>query len=130
MSQTPSKLHLHDRLKKHTYEHALITTYNFSAQFFEDYALENFKSLQDNGNISVLLDDGEYQDLLQSAVENPDSFPKLANIRYLLHPIRVPGVFSSQGFSFREQKARPPAHRQRQFYPRRPRLQCRVGGGL
>ncbi|MEI9962716.1 MAG: phospholipase D family protein [Limisphaerales bacterium] len=93
MSQNPSRLHLHDRLKKHAFEHALITTYNFGGQFFEDYALENFKSLQDNGNISVLLDHGQYQDLLQAATENPDMFPKLANIRYLLHPIRVPGVF-------------------------------------
>ena len=58
MSQISPKLDLHGRLKKHAFEHALITTYNFGARFFEDYALENFKSLQDNGNISVLLDEG------------------------------------------------------------------------
>jgi len=93
MSQQPTKLDLHGRLKKHAFEHALITTYNFGARFFEDYALENFKSLQDNGNISVLLDEGEYQDLLKAAGENAESFPKLANLHYLLHPVRVPGVF-------------------------------------
>ena len=98
MSRQPSKLHLHDRLKKHAFEHALITTYNFGSRFFEDYALENFKSLQDNGNISVLLDEGEYQDLLKAAGENSESFPKLANLRYLLHPIRVPGVFHPKLF--------------------------------
>jgi hypothetical protein len=98
MSQQPSKLDLHGRLKKHAFEHALITTYSFGARFFEDYALETFKSLQDNGNISVLLDDGEYQDLLKAAGENAESFPKLANLRYLLHPIRVPGVFHPKVF--------------------------------
>lgn len=98
MSQQPAKLHLHERLKKHAFEHALISTYNFGSRFFEDYALENFKSLQDNGNISVLLDEGEYQDLLKAAGENAESFPKLANLRYLLHPIRVPGVFHPKVF--------------------------------
>jgi hypothetical protein len=98
MSQQPLKLDLHGRLKKHAFEHALITTYNFGSRFFEDYALENFKSLQDNGNVSVLLDEGEYQDLLKAAGENAESFPKQANLRYLLHPIRVPGVFHPKVF--------------------------------
>jgi hypothetical protein len=98
MSQLTPKLDLHGRLKKHAFEHALITTYNFGARFFEDYALENFKSLQDNGNVSLLLDEGEYQDLLKAAAENSESFPRLANIRYLLHPVRVPGVFHPKVF--------------------------------
>jgi hypothetical protein len=100
MSKKLQKLNLHDRLKKHAFEHAFLTTYNFGARFFEDYALENFKSLQDNGNVSVLLDEGEYQDLLKSAVEESESFPKHANLRYLLHPIRVPGVFHPKIFLF------------------------------
>ena len=100
MSKKLQKLNLHERLKKHAFEHAFLTTYNFGARFFEDYALENFKSLQDNGNVSVLLDDGEYQDLLKAAVEAPESFPKHANLRYLLHPIRVPGVFHPKVFLF------------------------------
>jgi len=100
MIRQPPKLDLHGRLKKHAFEHALITTYNFGSRFFEDYALENFKSLQENGNISVLLDDGEYQDLLKAAGENVECFPKQANLRYLLHPIRVPGVFHPKVFLF------------------------------
>lgn len=100
MSQQPPKLDLHGRLKKHAFEHALITTYNFGSRFFEDYALENFKCLQDNGNVSVLLDEGEYQDLLKAAEENAESFPKQANLRYLLHPIRVPGCFHPKVFLF------------------------------
>lgn len=100
MSQLPPKLNLHVRLKKHAFEHALITTYNFGARFFEDYALDNFKALQDNGNISVLLDEGEYQDLLKAAGENAESFPKQANLRYLLHSIRVPGCFHPKVFLF------------------------------
>jgi HKD family nuclease len=98
MSQLLRKLDLHGRLKKHAFEHALIATYNFSARFFEDYVLENFKGLQDNGNISVFLDEGEYQDLLKAAAENVESFPKQANLRYLLHPIRVPGCFHPKVF--------------------------------
>ena len=98
MSQPSPKLDLHGRLKKHAFDHALLTTFNFGARFFEDYALENFKSLQDNGNISVLVDDGEYQDLLNAAADNFESFPRLANIRYLLHPVRVPGVFHPKVF--------------------------------
>lgn len=62
--------------------------------------MENFKSLQDNGNVSILLDEGEYQDLLKSAGENAESFPKQANLRYLLHPIRVPGCFHPKVFLF------------------------------
>lgn len=100
MSKKLQKLNLHDRLKKHAFEHALLTTYNFGVRFFEDYALENFKSLQDNGNVSVLLDDGEYQDLLKAALDAPESFPKHANLHYLLHPIRVPGVFHPKVFMF------------------------------
>ncbi len=100
MSQQQSKLDLHARLKKHAFEHALITTFNFGARFFEDYALENFKSLQENGNISVLLDESEYQDLLKAAEEHAESFPKQANLRYLLHPIHVPGCFHPKVFLF------------------------------
>lgn len=100
MSKKLTRLNLHDRLKKHAFEHAFLTTYNFGTQFFEEYALEHFKSLQDNGNVTVLLDDREYQELLQSATEAPESFPKQANLRYLLHPIRVAGVFHPKVFLF------------------------------
>jgi hypothetical protein len=104
MSKKLTRLNLHDRLKKHAFEHAFLTTYNFGARFFEDYALENFKSLQDNGNVTVLLDEGEYRDLLNAAQESPESFPKQANLRYLLHPIQVPGVFHPKIFLFAGKK--------------------------
>ena len=100
MSRQLQKLNLHERLKKHAFEHAFITTFTFGARFFEDYALENFKSLQDNGNVTVLIDEGEYQDLLRSAVDAPEFFPKQSNLRYLLHPVRVPGVFHPKVFLF------------------------------
>jgi len=103
MSQT-TRVNLHERLKKHTFQHALIATFNFSARFFEDYALENFRCLQDNANVTVVLDAGEYQELLDAAVLDPNSFPRQANLRYLLHPIRVPGVFHPKVFFFANDK--------------------------
>lgn len=103
MSQT-TKVNLHERLKKHSFQHALIATFNFNARFFEDYALENLRSLQDNANVTVVLDAGEYQDLLDAAVADPESFPRQANLRYLLHPIRVPGVFHPKVFLFANEK--------------------------
>src|SRR4051794_19038971 len=96
----PAKLDLHARLKKHAFDHALIATYTFGTRFFEDYALENFKSLQQNGNISILLDHSEYHDILGAATQDDESFPKQANLRYLLHPIRVPGCFHPKIFFF------------------------------
>lgn len=93
MKKPSAKLDLHARLKRHGYDHAIITTFTFRASFFEEYALEAFNSLQNNGNITVILDERQYQEMLQLAKERPTEFPKQANLRYLLHPVRVPGVF-------------------------------------
>lgn len=93
MKPQSSKLDLHARLKRHGFDHAVITTFTFRASFFEEYALEAFTSLQNNGNITVILDERQYQEMLQLAKERPTEFPKQANLRYLLHPVRVPGVF-------------------------------------
>ena len=87
MRKTLPKIDLLARIKKDAFEHALITTYSFGAKFFEDYALDMFKAFQNNGNISVLIDEREYQELLDAAVQKAESFPKQANIRYLLHPV-------------------------------------------
>jgi HKD family nuclease len=103
MSQM-TKVNLHERLKKHPFRHALIATFNLNVRFFEDYALENFRSLQDNANVTVLLDAGEYQELLGAAAADPESFPRQANLRYLLHPIRVRGVFHPKVFFFASEK--------------------------
>ena len=104
MSTRSLKVDLHEQLKKHSFEHALITTFTFGTRFFEDYALENFRSLQENANITVVVDEGEYRDLLESASASPESFPKQANLRYLLHPVRVPGVFHPKIFFFANKK--------------------------
>ena len=95
-----TKIDLHARLKKHAFEHAIITTYSFGASFLEDYALANLNALQDNGNISILVDEREYQDLLDAAEQKTESFPKHANLRYLLHPVGVPGAFHPKIFLF------------------------------
>lgn len=95
-----AKIDLHARLKKHAFEHAIITTYSFGASFLEDYALASLNALQENGNISILVDEREYQDLLDAAEQKTESFPKYANLRYLLHPIGVPGAFHPKIFLF------------------------------
>lgn len=100
MSQLSAKIDLHNRFKKHAFEHALIITYNFGARFFEDYALDNFKALQDNGNISILIDAIQYKKLLNAATDSSESFLKKANLRYLLHPVQVRGAFHPKVFLF------------------------------
>ena len=98
------KLNLHGRLKKYRFQHALIATYNFGSRFFEDYALENFKALQDNGNVTVLIDGAEYDALIAASLDNAELFPKQANLRYLLYPIRLPGCFHPKVFLFANEK--------------------------
>jgi HKD family nuclease len=100
MKENTVKIDLHACLKKYAFDHALIATYNFDSRFFENYALENFQSLQENNNITVFLDEGEYRGILKKSEENPEYFPKQANLRYLLHPIRVAGVFHPKVFMF------------------------------
>lgn len=100
MRKAPSKIDLHARLKKHAFEHAFITTYSFGTEFFEDYALDTFKAFQNNGNVSILIDEEEYQELIEAATQKSESFPKQANLRYLLHPVRVPGAFHPKIFLF------------------------------
>lgn len=84
------RLNLHDALKRQRFDHAVICTFTFEPQFFEGYCLDRFKSLADNNNISVLLDRRVYDSLLDCPASE---WPRQANIRYLLHPIQVPGVF-------------------------------------
>ncbi len=95
----PSKFDLHEVLRRRSYDHALISTYTFSPNFFEDYCLEKFNSLKSNGNISILVDSGTYAEVITGSSE---SLPQKANLRYLLHPVRVPGRFHSKVFLFAE----------------------------
>lgn len=84
------RINLHDTLKRTRFDHAVICTFTFEPQFFEGYCLDRFRALEENNNISVLLDRGIHDSLLECPASE---WPRLANVRYLLHPIRVPGVF-------------------------------------
>ena len=104
MRANDNGINLHDLLKKRGYDHGLISTFSFSVRFFEEYALDRFKALQDNGNLTVFLDRGEYEEILAATTSRQDWSPRLANLRYLLHPIRVPGVFHPKVFLFANAK--------------------------
>jgi len=104
MSAYDNGINLHELLKKRGYDHGLISTFSFSVRFFEEYALDRFKALQDNGNLTVFLDRGQYEEILEATTNTRDWSPRLANLRYLLHPIRVPGVFHPKVFLFTNAK--------------------------
>lgn len=93
MKQTP--LNLHDLLRSISYDHAVICTYTFDPIFFEEYCLEKFNSLKTNGNITVIVD---YETYFHAITGPSDNRPKQANIRYLFHPISVPGRFHAKLF--------------------------------
>jgi len=95
MKQTP--LNLHNLLDHVSYDHAVICTYTFEPEFFEEYCLEKFNSLKTNGNITVIVDDDTY---IQAITGPADNKTKQANIRYLLHPIDVSGKFHTKIFLF------------------------------
>jgi hypothetical protein len=84
------RINLHDTLKRTRFDHAVICTFTFEPQFFEGYCLDRFKALDENNNIAVVIDRGIHDALLDCPASE---WPRLANVRYLLHPIRVPGVF-------------------------------------
>lgn len=104
MSAKENGINLHDLLKRRSYDHGLISTFTFSVRFFEEYALDRFKALQNNSNLTVFLDRGEYEEILTATTATKDWSPRLANLRYLLHPISVPGVFHPKVFLFANAK--------------------------
>lgn len=91
MPRQTNKINLHEALYRKSYDHAVICTFTFDPSFFEEYCLEKFSALSNNGNISVLVDSGIYK----KAILSPESLkPKKANLRYLLHPVSISrGVF-------------------------------------
>jgi len=91
-----ARVDLHATLERHAYEHAVICTYTFEPQFFEEYCLAHFSALVGN-NLTVLVDHGTYDEILAGRQE---AWPRLANLRYLLHPVRVPGTFHPKVFLF------------------------------
>jgi HKD family nuclease len=88
-------LNLDNLLDGPSYDHAVICTFTFDPDFFEEYCLEKFNSLKTNGNITVIVDYGTY---LQAITGSKENKPKQANIRYLLHPISLPGKFHTKLF--------------------------------
>ncbi|MFC5051073.1 hypothetical protein ACFPK9_10695 [Rubritalea spongiae] len=95
---------LHKLLKSYVYDHALVSTFTFSPRFFEEYMLERFKALQGKGGITVFLDRGQYEEVIECTAQDKDWVPKLANRRYLLQPVSVPGVFHPKVFLFTSEK--------------------------
>jgi HKD family nuclease len=89
------KFDLREALNKRTYDHAVICSFTFDASFFEEYCLEKLTTLSNNGNITFFVDKGIYEEILLG----PESQrPQKANLRYLLYPISVPGVFHPKLF--------------------------------
>lgn len=89
------RANLHDALHQRAFSHAVLCTFSFDPQFFEGYCLERLRALEENNNISVILDQRVHDKILSAP---PVDWPRLANIRYLLHPVRVPGAFHPKVF--------------------------------
>jgi HKD family nuclease len=90
--KTPAlaRLDLHKLLDSDSYDHAVILTYTFDPIFFEEYCLANLNGFHTCKSISVCLDRTTYNKIIGGSQTGR---PKQANLRYLLHPITVPGVF-------------------------------------
>lgn len=93
------RLNLHDVLSKKSYAHAVICTYAFDPVFFEDYCLNQFDSLRDNANVTVVIDKKTYDQIITAPEEDR---PKQANLRYLLHPVTARRTFHPKIYFFAE----------------------------
>jgi len=91
------RINIHELLSRKKFDHGFICTYSFDPVFFEEYCLEKFNSLADNGNITVALDQRVYETIIIWPISDR---PKQANLRYLLYPITVPGAFHTKIFLF------------------------------
>jgi hypothetical protein len=96
-----ARLNLHDALESVSFEHAVICTFTFEPQFFEGYCLDRFNSLAENNNVTVIVDRRTYDGLIQAPASK---WPRLANVRYLLHPVGVRGTFHPKLFLFATQE--------------------------
>lgn len=77
------------------YQNAFICTYSFEIDFFENYCLDKFQSLNNTANINVLVDYKIYNKILDNY-----KLPELANTRYLLLPVKLSGAFHTKLFLF------------------------------
>lgn len=84
-------------LQRESYRHAFICTFTFEPSFFEDFCLEHFRALGEGTSVTVIADARIYSSL---TVLDPVQRPRLANLRYLLHPVAVHGVFHPKVFLF------------------------------
>jgi HKD family nuclease len=89
-TQSAKRLDLPKLLDSGSFDHAVVLTYTFDPIFFEEYCLASFRSLHDCKTISVLLDRCTYDKIVTGALTHR---PRQANLRYLLHPVAVPGAF-------------------------------------
>ncbi len=90
-----AQLDLHEALRKYSYDHAIFCTFNFDPDFFEEYCLLEFDSLETNNGITVIMDGRELDRLVSGP---PSRWPRKANVRYLLHAARPKGRFHSKIF--------------------------------
>lgn len=70
-----------------TYDHAVICTYQFDAEFFEQYALRQCKAFNRCRSITILADESDYQRICE------EEDLKDVNRAYLLHGMTAPGKF-------------------------------------
>lgn len=91
------RLDLHEALLRRPFDHGVICTYVFDPFFFEKECLDKLRAISHNGNLSVLVDRGAYDDIVErSGADRPTQ----ANVRYLLHPVAARGVFHPKIFLF------------------------------
>jgi hypothetical protein len=89
MTDKAGRMDLFEALKPGGYEHAIICSYTYSARFFEEHSLRHLEALRGAGQVSLLVDRGQYEAALQSSHRRP----RRANIDYYLHPVDAAGVF-------------------------------------
>lgn len=91
------RINLDSILKNNSYNHAVLCTYTFDPDFFEEYCLNKFDALRSNNNITVIVDHLTYQKSITGANYYR---PQQANLRYLFCPIMVSGAFHAKLFLF------------------------------
>ncbi|PRQ05141.1 hypothetical protein [Enhygromyxa salina] len=90
-------LDLINELRRGRFDHVLLATYNFSADFFEGYCLRSLDAFRYADNVVAFVDHGIYAKLI--AAEGRDR-PKLAGRGYYLNPVSCHGVFHPKVYLF------------------------------
>ena len=90
-----ARVDLSGLLERESFRHAFICTFTFEPSFFEDFCLEHFRALGEGTSVTVITDARTYSSL---TILDASQRPRLANLRYLLHPVAVHGVFHAKVF--------------------------------